>query len=112
MDELDLEHGPKDEEEREDRKRGESERSQRRKRADIRERLFAIFDRLADSLEGRGDEELAGMIREDSRAMVGGLASLVRRAPGFGPPILGALAVLEPVIAFGRIFRVLVGRMR
>lgn len=93
-------------------KRGQSERSQRRNRASIRERLFAIFDTLADSLEGRGDLELAGIIREDSRAMVGGLESLIKKVPAMAAPILGGLAVLEPLIAFGRIFRLLARRMR
>lgn len=109
--ELRLEGGQEPEEER-PRKRGESERSQRRHRASIRERLFAIFDTLADSLEGRGDLELAGIIREDSRAMVGGLESLIRKVPAMAAPILGGLAVLEPLIAFGRIFRLLARRVR
>ena len=109
--ELRLE-GREDDEPEEDRPRGQSERSQRRHRASIRERLFSIFDALADSLEGRGDEELAGIIREDSRAMVGGLESLIRKVPAMASPILGGLAVLEPLIAFGRIFRLLTRRMR
>lgn len=114
MADLDLKGGqePEEDERGNSGRRGQSERSQRRHRADIRERLFAIFDRLADSLEGRGDAELAGIIREDSRAMVNGLASLVKRAPGFGPPIMGLLAVLEPLLAFGRILRLLGRRWR
>jgi hypothetical protein len=112
--ELDLQRGEADEDEgrSSSKPRGQSERSSRRHRADIKERLYAIFARLADSLEGRGDLELAGIIREDSRAMVEGLASLVKRAPGFAPPILGVLAVLEPLIAFGRILRLLGRRLR
>lgn len=108
--ELDLERG-REEEGEEKKPRGGSERSNRRHRADIKERLYAVFSRLADSLEGRGDAELAGMIREDSRAMVEGLASLVKRAPGFAGPIMGVLSVLEPLIAFGRILRLLGRRL-
>ena len=52
------------------------------------------------------------MIREDSRAMVGGLESLIKKVPAMATPILGGLAVLEPLIAFGRIFRLLARRMR
>lgn len=113
MSELRLEGGEEPEEEGAGRKpRGESERSNRRHRASIRERLFAIFDTLADSLEGRGDLELAGIIREDSRAMVGGLESLIKRVPKLAGVVLGGLSVVEPLIAFGRIFRVLARRMR
>lgn len=114
-DELDLEQGQPGEDEQSGGgsrpPRGESERSQRRRRADIRERLHAVFSRLADALEGRGDVELAGYIREDQKAMVEGLASLVKRAPGLGAPVMGTLAVLEPVIAFGRIIRLLGRRL-
>jgi hypothetical protein len=112
MAELNLQRGEDEDEGGGSKPRGQSERSSRRHRADIKERLYAIFSRLADSLEGRGDLELASMIREDSRAMVEGLASLVKRAPGFAPPILGVLAVLEPLIAFGRILRLLGRRLR
>jgi hypothetical protein len=110
MTELDLEKPEPEEEPAASRRRDSDERQGRRKRADIRERLFAIFNRLADSREGKGDVELAEMIREDSRAMVEGLLSVTRRAPGLSPAILGALAVLEPLIAFGRIARLLGGR--
>lgn len=118
-DELDLENGRPDDAG--GRKGGRTEesakRQERRERArhrdteaGIRERLHAIFSRLADAREGRGDVELAAMIREDSRAMVEGLLSVVRRAPGLAGVITGALAVLEPLIAFGRIARLLGGR--
>jgi hypothetical protein len=110
MTDIDLERPEPEEKPASDRRRESDERQGRRKRADIRERLFAIFNRLADSREGRGDVELAAMIREDSRAMVEGLLSVTRRAPGLAPAIMGALAVLEPLIAFGRIAKLLGGR--
>jgi len=106
---LDLQKGPPADDENPP-PRGRSERSTRRHRADIRDRLTTVFERLADSLEGRGDEELAGMIREDTKAMVGGLVNVTKRAPGLATPILGALAVLEPLIAFGRVFRLILRR--
>ena len=116
MAELKLDGGQ--EESREERERGASERTQRRRRAEERERqgdlqsrLHAIFARLADALEGRGDYELAGMIREDQKAMVGGLASAVKRVPAMGGAVIGVLAILEPLIAFGRIFRLLLRRL-
>lgn len=110
---LDLRRGLDDDENDgpKDRKpRGQSERSQRRNRADIRQRLETVLTRLADSLEGRGDEELATMIREDSRAMIGGLLSVTRRVPAAAGVIVAGLAVLEPLIAFGRVFRLLLRR--
>lgn len=111
-DELDLENGEPEESSSSSRSRKQdsAERQGRRKRADVRERLYAIFSRLADSREGRGDVELAELIREDSRAMVEGILSATRRAPGLAPAMLGALAVLEPLIAFGRIARLLGSR--
>ena len=115
MAELKLEGGQEPEEDKPE--RGTSERTQRRQRArerergaDIEGRLYAIFGRLADALEGRGDEELAGMIREDTKAMVGGLVSVVKRVPAAAGAVVGGLAVLEPLIAFGRIFRLLLRR--
>lgn len=111
MPELDLTHrkdNPADDEP--TKSRGRSERSTRRHRADIRDRLTLVFERLAESLEGRGDAELAAIVREDTRAMVGGLVNVTKRAPGLATPILGGLAVLEPLIAFGRIFRLLLRR--
>ena len=115
--ELRLEGGQEPEED-EPRERGQSERSQRRHRAEerrqaenIESRLFAVFNRLSDALEGRGDDELAGMIREDTKAMVGGLVSVVRRVPALAAWVVGGLAVLEPLIAFGRIFRLLLRRL-
>ncbi len=108
--ELKFDRPPEEDDAPERKPRGQSERSQRRQRADIRERLTTIFERLADSLEGRGDAELAAVIREDSRAMVGGLVSVTRRVPAAAGVIVGGLAVLEPLIAFGRVLRLLLRR--
>lgn len=115
MAELDLEPKPGGEEPKPE--PGRSPRSERRHRQKEREaaqgltsRLQAIFDRIADRFEGKGDHELADIIREDSRAMVGGLVGLTKRIPGAAAPILLVLGIVEPVLAFGRLFRVLAGR--
>jgi hypothetical protein len=105
--ELDLERPPDDDDPTPRKGGRQSERTERRHRANISDRLTTIFDRLADSLEGRGDLELAEMIREDKKAMVGGLVSVTRRAPAIAPAIMAVLSVLEPLIAFGRVFRLL-----
>lgn len=115
MGDLDLKDGHEADDE--PKERGTSARSQRRHRAKEREgqdaiagRLNTIFVRLAQSLEGRGDDELAAVIREDSGAMVGGLVSVTRRVPAAATAIVAGLAVLEPLIAFGRVFRLLLRR--
>lgn len=113
-DELDFDNPPPEDS---GKPRERSERSKRRDNARARERqgdvgrrLGTIFERLAQSVEGRGDEELAEMIREDREAMVGGLVNLTSKAPGLAPGVMAVLAVLEPLIAFGRIFRLLLRR--
>jgi hypothetical protein len=113
---LDLsgEHELEEEEPKKKRARGGDEapgaRTRRRHEGELRGRLSDVFERLAEWLEGRGDAELAGIIREDSKAMVGGLVSLTRPAAWLRPPMLAALSVVEPVLAFGRVLRVLGGR--
>lgn len=117
MAQLDLEPKPGDGDDQPPHEPGQSPRSQRRHRQKERQasgelngRLLAIFERLADRFEGKGDLELADVIREDSRAMVGGLVSLTKRIPGAAAPILLVLGIVEPVLAFGRVFRLLASR--
>lgn len=73
-------------------------------------RLMRVFDRIAKTLEARGDEELAHIVREDADAMCQGLASLTHSVKFLRSPLLMALNLVEPVLAFGRIIRVLYGR--
>lgn len=101
---------PKPEGERSERSKRRDRQREREQTGNLAGRLQAIFDRLAQRFEGKGDAELAAIIREDSRAMVGGLVSLTKRVPGAASPILLLLGVVEPVLAFGRLFRVLAGR--
>ena len=111
MTELDFTKPPREDDDGPKPERGKSDRSKRRHAADIRGRLETVLTRLADSLEGRGDAELATMIREDQKAMVGGLLSVTRRVPAAAGVIVAGLSVLEPLIAFGRVFRLLLGRV-
>lgn len=112
-DDLDLQKGRSDDE-----PKGVTSRTERRHRAKDRQesdaltnRLSAILARIAESLEGREEFELAEVIREDSRAMVGGLVSLTRRVPAAAGALIAALSVVEPLIAFGRVFRVMLRRI-
>lgn len=77
---------------------------------ELRGRLAACFERIAASLEQRGDDELAEIVRDDAEIMSQGLVSLTRPFRALRTPLLAAVAIVEPVLAFGRIFRVLAGR--
>jgi hypothetical protein len=88
-----------------------SERTVRRHGAEVRERLGAVVDRLAEWREARGDVELADALREDAKTIVGGFESLVRSFAWVRAPLLVALGVVEPLLAFGRILRILGGRL-
>ena len=78
--------------------------------SELLSRLDRTFDRLAQMLDSRGDEELAYVIREDKDAMGQGLASLTRNVKFLRGPLLMALNLIEPALAFGRVGRILYGR--
>ena len=98
--------------ERGDRKHEEAPgaRTRRRHESEIRGRLSAVLETIADTLEARGDHELAGAIRDDGRAIVSGLVSVTRPIAWARPVILAGLGVAEPLLAFGRIGRIIGGR--
>lgn len=78
---------------------------------DLKSRLHTVFDRIADAAEARGDEELATVVREDRDVIAAGLVSLTRPFQALRTPLLFVLAVTEPVMAFSRIVRLMVGRV-
>jgi hypothetical protein len=80
--------------------------------AELTLRLSQVFDRIVKILEARGDEELAEVIREDSSAMGQGLVSLTRNVKVLRGPLLFLLNLIEPVMAFGRVGRILFYRLR
>ena len=95
------------------RRRSSSSSSKRPKvEVEIESRLERILSRLAELREGRGDDELAGALREDTQAIAGSIVSVTKP---FGAParrlVLTGLAVAEPLLAFGRIGRILAGRL-
>lgn len=85
-------------------------RSAAKQEADLRERLVECFDRIAGALRTRGDEELAELIDEDAEVMAVGLVSMTRPLQVLRAPLLVVVAVVEPLLAFGRIGRVLLVR--
>lgn len=84
--------------------------SQDRLETELASRLDRTFDRIAKTLEARDDIELADVIREDKDAMSQGLVSLTRSVKFLRSPLIMALNLVEPALAFGRITRVLYGR--
>lgn len=78
---------------------------------DLRSRLSGIFDRIAESAEARGDSELAEVIREDTRVMATGLVSLTRPFKLLRAPVVMLLGIVEPVMAFSRITRLILDRL-
>lgn len=84
--------------------------AQDRTEAEISSRLNRTFDRIAQALDVREDAELADIIREDKEAMGQGIVSLTRSIKVLRSPLLMALNFVEPVLAFGRVGRVLYGR--
>lgn len=74
---------------------------------ELMSRLERICERIAQVLDSRGDEELASAIREDRDAMGQGLVSLTRNVKFLRGPLLMALNLIEPGLAFGRVGRIL-----
>lgn len=74
---------------------------------ETRSRLDRVFDRLAKARDAREDPELAEVIREDADAMAAGFVSLTHNVPFLRMPLIMFLNVLEPVLAFNRVARIL-----
>jgi hypothetical protein len=78
--------------------------------AELRSRLSRTFGRIVEALKARGDDELATVVDEDSDAMSQGLISLTSHVKPLRGPLLFGLAFIEPVLAFGRVGRILSSR--
>jgi hypothetical protein len=77
---------------------------------EIRSRLDRLFDRIVKAREAVEDEELAEVIREDADAMANGFISVTHNVPFLRLPLIMLLNILEPVLAFYRVARILVIR--
>jgi hypothetical protein len=113
MAELDLEHGTT----REQRRRrsggsvdGESKTATDKLDRELNSRLLEAFDQVVEWREARGDEELATAITEDKDKMSRGLVSLTHAVTPLRQPLLVFLGFVEPILAFGRVGRILGGR--
>jgi len=115
-DELDLEKG--------DASRAEERRARRQARTgssetktgsekldkELHDRLMGAFQQVQEWREARDDEELATAIDEDKDKMSKGLVSLTHVIDPLRRPLLIFLGFVEPVLAFGRVGRILGGR--
>lgn len=123
-DELDLEKGDPDRAEeisaRERRRRARRDggsatsskggNSQRTSTSDFRGQLGRVLEKLVEQREAVGDDELATALRDNKDPMVQGFASVTSSVPFLQTPFLLVLNLLEIVLAFGAVGRILVGR--
>jgi hypothetical protein len=87
-----------------------SQAAVKREDGELRGKLDRALDRIAKTLEARGDHELAEVIREDGEQIAQGLMSLTNGVKFLRGPLVFLLNVVEPVLAFGRITRILYHR--
>lgn len=78
--------------------------------AELLSRLDRTCLRIADMLTARGDDELAEAVREDRGPMSQGLVSLTSNVKLLRMPLIMALNLVEPALAFGRVGRILYNR--
>jgi hypothetical protein len=93
-------------------KASSSTRSTAAQRTDteIVSRLDRTFDRIIVALQERDDDELASAISEDKDAMSRGIVSLTRNVKPLRNPLLMVLNLVEPLLAFGRVGKILLTR--
>lgn len=78
---------------------------------DLRGRLEVAFGKLADQLRARNDEELADAFDEGKEAISQSLVTMTATIRWMRKPLLLFVGFLEPVLAFWRIGRILLGRL-
>jgi hypothetical protein len=74
-------------------------------------RINAAFERLAEAFDARGDTEMAAIFREEQIPMSNGLVNLTRNIKPLRHPLVVILNLVEPLLAFGRLGRVLIRRI-
>jgi len=118
-DELDLDHGePSRTEQRRARRSqtssssvgGESKTLTEKLDRELLTRITESLDRIREWREARDDMELAEAIEQDKGKMAQGLVSLTHAIQPLRQPLVYFLGFIEPVLAFGRVTRILVTR--
>lgn len=88
-----------------------SKGSSDRENASLVGRLDTAFSKIADQVAVRGDEDgLAEALREERHAMSQGLVSLTSSLTILRVPLIIALSLIEPFLAFRRVGVILFGR--
>jgi hypothetical protein len=117
-DDLDLERGdPSRAEARRQRRQasgssssGESKTTTAKLDHELHARLVSSLEQVQEWREARDDAELADAIGEDKEKMAKGLVSLTHAVQPLRQPLLVFLGFVEPLLAFGRVGRILAGR--
>lgn len=91
-------------------KSSSSKSGSQRSDTDLVSKLSAAFDRIADQLEIRGDDELATALHEDKQKLAQGIVSLTRAIKPFRTPLVILVAIIEPILAFWRVGSILARR--
>jgi hypothetical protein len=73
----------------------------------LKARLEATFQKIADSRAARGDDELAVALRDEKGPMALGLVNLTENVKPLRNPLVTFLALIEPALAFGRVGNIL-----
>lgn len=73
-------------------------------------RVQAVFIKIADMLQRKGDDELEEAVRDNAPAMSQGFVSLTRNIRWLRSPLLLFLNLVEPALAFWDVGTILVAR--
>jgi hypothetical protein len=87
------------------------DRAERAWERDLRTRMERTLDRLIEWRQGRGDDDLVKVLKEDGPAMIGGVIAALRPVRQLEKPVVLMLTIAEPLLAFGRLFKVLGSRV-
>lgn len=86
------------------------EKAKQQEDTEVKSRLVRVFNRIADMLERKGDEELAEAIADTAEDMTQGFVSLTRNVTFLRGPLLMLLNLVEPTLAFWKVGGILFGR--
>jgi len=89
---------------------GESKTTSDKLDRELHSRLLDAFGQVVEWRQAREDEELATAIDEDKDKMARGLVSLTHAVTPLRQPLVIFLGFVEPVLAFGRVGRILATR--
>jgi len=89
---------------------GESKTTSEKLDRELHSRIVTSFERVVEWREARDDQELATAIDEDKDKMATGLVSLTHTVAPLRQPLVTFLGFVEPLLAFGRVGRILVTR--